>query len=170
MVFNLAACSSTLVMINSRKVYRRFNLIHLTIRLYMSLSGIKTNMQKLDYSWSNPAAYSVVIPGLSLIVQKVQLYNLLPMMTDVKPHNFIKADMQARQFMKVCDWHMAGSMVQIIATAFLVNYFAIPMLALIAVPAVYEFLDTAIKRLRNRIVIYQLPVTKGIPTTQSCIF
>lgn len=45
----------------------------------MSLSTIKQTIENIDYAWTNPLSYTVLIPGLSLIIQKIQFDKLLPL-------------------------------------------------------------------------------------------
>lgn len=67
------------------------------IILYMSLSSIKQKLENIDYAWTKPQTYLVLVPGLSLVIQKIQLANTLPLMNDVNQQNVAQADAKSKK-------------------------------------------------------------------------
>jgi hypothetical protein len=110
-------------------------------------------MVSMTYNWSNPTTYLVFVPIVSLIVQKFQL---IP----VSPHGHctpVIADQKARTFLKVCKWHLRGSLVQtlfFIATAIKINRLPFPLLVL-GLFSTFEHLNTAYIAINNPVVIYK---------------
>ena len=123
--------------------------------LYMSFSIIKQSLERIDYAWFKPQTYLVLVPGLSLIIQKVQLANTLPLITDVNQSNVVQADAKSRQFVNICKWHWAGSMIQIAVSIIAIQAFATPLFLLLAILATCELAYTLINSLRNRVTLYE---------------
>jgi hypothetical protein len=74
----------------------------------MSFSGIGQNLEKIDYAWTKPQTYLVLVPGLSLIVQKIQLASALPLTNPVTQENVEQANAKSMKFAKICKWHLRG--------------------------------------------------------------
>ena len=121
----------------------------------MSFSGVRQSLEKIDYAWTKPQTYLVLVPGLSLIIQKIQLANTLPLINDVTLEGMSQADAKSRKFANICKWHLRGSMIQIAASVIAIKIFAVPLFSLLAILATYELVDTLIKSLRNSITLYE---------------
>ncbi len=109
-------------------------------------------IQDIDYKWTNPKTYVVLVPVLSLIVQKVQLSNLLPL---PKSDDQKKLDAASRKFCDVCKWHLRGSMVQTLAAIIAIKFYGKNAFAWLGALAAYEMADTAWKGLKNPGTIYE---------------
>ena len=137
----------------------------------MSFSGIRQSLESIDYAWFKPQTYLVLVPGLSLIIQKVQLANTLPLINNVTQQNVAQADAKSRKFGNICKWHLRGSMIQIAASVIAIKVFAVPLFSLLAILATYELVDTLIKSLRNSITLYEFHpngTIKSMTSTSAC--
>jgi hypothetical protein len=81
------------------------------------------------------------VPGLSLLIQKIQLSNLLPL-GDYNSNKFIEADLGARKFVKLCKWHLRGSMIQILICVISKEVFEKPVFLLLGAIATFELVFT----------------------------
>lgn len=124
----------------------------------MNISNIKQKLESVDYVWTKPQTYLVFIPGISLVIQKIQLANTLPLINNnlTTLQNVAQADAKSRKFANICKWHLRGSMVQILASVIAIKFFAVPIFLLLAILATYELADTLIKSLKNSITFYEL--------------
>lgn len=84
-------------------------------------------------------AYTVFIPVVSLVMQKIQAQNILPIM-----HSFAPGDAISRQFIHLCRWNMAGALAQLFASAIAVNIFAMPAFAILSCIAGYQVIETSL--------------------------
>ena len=137
----------------------------------MSFSGIRQGLESIDYAWVKPQTYLVLVPGLSLIIQKVQLANTLPLINNVTQQNVAQVDAKSRKFANICKWHLRGSMIQIAASVIAIKVFAVPLFSLLAILASYELVDTLIKSLRNSIKLYEFHPNgniKSMTSTSAC--
>lgn len=102
-------------------------------------------MQKLDidYGWQKPEIYMVFVPGLSLVIQKMQMAKVLPL-TPNKERNSsdVAANDKAKKFIDICKWHLRGSITQVLVCTVAVKVFALPVFSLIALVSLYEMSDT----------------------------
>lgn len=120
----------------------------------MVLSNITQSLKNIDYDWTKPQTYFVFIPGLSLLVQKIQLASVLPLINDViTPENAVQLNAESRKFANICKWHLRGSMTQLLIAAIASKVLlAAPFFSLFFLSlTIYEMLDTLITSLRNRI-------------------
>lgn len=87
----------------------------------------------MDYAWNKPETYLVLVPGVSLLIQKIQFANLLPLpsLTKITPQKASEANEKSMKFVKICKWHLRGSMAQILASVMAVHLFAAPIFAAI---------------------------------------
>lgn len=121
----------------------------------MNFADIRQQLADIDYAWTKPQTYLVFIPGLSLMIQKIQFANTLPLITNVTQHNVVQADAKSRKFANICKWHLRGSLIQIIATILAVKTFAVPLFSTLAIIATYELIDTFIRSLKNSVTFYE---------------
>ena len=49
----------------------------------MNFSNVRQSLENIDYAWTKPQTYLVLVPGLSLIIQKIQLANTLPFQSKI---------------------------------------------------------------------------------------
>lgn len=116
-------------------------------------------LENIDYASTKPQTYLVLVPGLSLIIQKIQLANTLPLPVIgnemLMQPQATQLDASSRKFANICKWHLRGSMIQIVASVIAVKAFAAPLFSLLAILATYELVDTLIKSLRNSITLYE---------------
>lgn len=127
----------------------------------MNLSSIGQYLQNIDYSWTKPKTYLVIVPGISLIIQKIQLANILPLISEIlekhptMQQSSIQVDGVSRKFANICKWHLRGSMIQIMVCLIAMKIFAAPMFLSLGILAGYEMVDTLIKSLRNTVIFYE---------------
>jgi hypothetical protein len=137
----------------------------------MNFSDIRQSLENIDYAWAKSQTYLVFVPGLSLIIQKIQLANTLPLINNVTQQNMTQADEKLRKFANICKWHLRGSMTQIAASVIAIKVFAIPLFSLLAILATYELVDTLVKSLRNSITLYEFHqngIIKSVTSTSAC--
>lgn len=113
----------------------------------MNFSGIKQSLANIDYSLNKAQTYLVLVPGLSLVIRKIQLANVLPLINNVLPNqmqNFAlaPADTSSRKFARICGSHLLGSTIQLIAI-YAAGVFVSPLFFLLAIPSLYEMIDSA---------------------------
>ena len=130
----------------------------------MALLNIVQNLKNIDYAWTKPQAYVVFIPGLSLLVQKIQLASVLPLSQDaITPENAARMDVESRRFANICKWHLRGSMAQLMIAAIaskilLVSPFSLFLVSL----TTYEMLDTLVKSIKNPICLFKFYPNGGV--------
>lgn len=137
----------------------------------MNFLNIKQNLENIDYAWTQPKTYLILVPGLSLIIQKIQLASTLPLINNVTQQNMAQADAKSRKFANICKWHLRGSMIQIAASIIAIKIFSVPLFSLLAILATCELADTLIKSLNNSITLYEfLPNgnIKSMTCTSAC--
>lgn len=125
----------------------------------------------MSYRWDCPATYLVFVPGLSLLIQKIQMKAVLPLPPFPKLNEaatFIEGskrlDLASRKFINICKWHLRGSFVQAFILLSLANKtkkIALPILA-IGISIFYELLDTTHKALKNKPAIYEFSTAGNI--------
>lgn len=121
----------------------------------INLAAINQAIQNIDYSWAKPETYVVLIPGLSLIVQKIQLATTLPLNNNPSINTVRQADAQARKFTNICKWHLRGSMTQLVAAMIAIKFISKPVFLLLSLVATYELLDTLWKSLDNKPIHFE---------------
>lgn len=119
------------------------------------LSRITQSIQSMDYDWKKPQTYLVFVPGISLLIQKVQMAHILPLSNEeVTGENAARLNTQTKRFVQICKWHYGGSMTQliiaIIASKILL---ASPLVLFFVSLTAYELLDTWIKGLRSPVQV-----------------
>ena len=122
----------------------------------MSFSEVKQKLANIDYSWTKPKTYVVFVPGLSLIIQKIQFAKVLPLIVldSMKDSEKARAaDFKSRKFATICKWHLLGSITQSIACIIVVNVFALPLFSLLGLIPSYELVNTLSKTLLNKATI-----------------
>jgi hypothetical protein len=123
----------------------------------MNFESIKQNLANIDYAWNKLETYVVFIPGLSLVVQKIQLAAVLPWINGevINPQNADQANLKSRKFLNICKWHLRGSMVQIMVSLIAIKLFALPTFSWVSLLATYEMVDTLAKGIINRVTLYE---------------
>ncbi len=111
----------------------------------MNLLNIRQDLAAIDYDGTKLQTYLVFVPGLSLIIQKIQMANTLPLNNNLTTQNAAQIDAQSRKFANICKWHLRGAMIQMIATVIAVKVFAAPIFLVLTLLAMYELADTYIK-------------------------
>lgn len=123
----------------------------------MVFSSVTQSLRNIDYDWTKPQTYFVFIPGLSLLVQKIQLASALPLSNDpITPENAVRLDAESRKFANICKWHLRGSMTQLAIAAIVAKtLLTVPFSLFFVSLTAYEMLDTLITSLRNRIQLFE---------------
>ena len=126
----------------------------------MDFSNIRQSLENIDYSWTKPQTYLVFVPGLSLLIQKIQLASTLPLIDDanVTPQNMQEAAAKSRKFTDICKWHLRGSMIQMIAAVIATKVFVarlFPLIAIFAALAAFEMVDTISQGIKNKPTLYE---------------
>lgn len=117
--------------------------------------NFKRNLEHIDYMWTKPQTYLVFVPGLSLIIQDIQLSCTLPLIKKVTSQNVDQANAKARKFSQICKWHLGGSIVQLSASIIAVKTFAVLFFSITYLLASYELINTVLICLKNSIVYYE---------------
>lgn len=121
----------------------------------LAFSNIRQNLENIDYSWNKPQTYLVFVPGLSLIIQKIQFSKVLPLIDDVTPSNIQEAASKSKKFTEICKWHLRGSLIQLTVALIAIHIFAIPFFSLIVIFAGCELIDTIFHCLKNNPILYE---------------
>lgn len=116
----------------------------------MNISSIRQSLENIDYKWNNPKTYLVLVPGISLLIQKIQLSKILPL----NPADQILKPLKSLKFVDICKCHLRGSLIQMMASVIAVKVFALPLFSIIGIVATYELINTAILGLKNPVTIY----------------
>lgn len=134
----------------------------------MSLDSVKKFIANIDYKWSKPETYLVFVPLVSLVIQKVQMANVLPLLQEGQP--LAQMDTQSRKFVAFCKGHLIGSIMQGIVIAGLittVSSVASPVLLLIGslllVSACLEFSSTYYKGIKTTVTVCHGSCESGVP-------
>jgi hypothetical protein len=106
----------------------------------MDLTSIKNNLESIDYSLKDPKTYLIFVPGLSLVIQKIQVDKILPIDDSL---TFQEKDIRGRQFLTICKWSLRSSLFQLVAVAAAVNLFANPLFGLMEIFVCYQLGYTA---------------------------
>jgi hypothetical protein len=121
----------------------------------MNLSNIKQDLASIDYSWKKPQTYLVFVPGLSIVIQKIQFANVLPLIQDMTSENLPEAAAKAERFLDICTWHGRGSLVQLTASILAVNFLSSSIFLLIALLPLYELANTFFKAFTNPVTLFE---------------
>jgi hypothetical protein len=127
----------------------------------IDFSSIRKKIENIDYGWTKPQTYLILVPGLSILIQKIQIASTLPLppSAETSPEAIAKS----RKFADICKWHLRGSLAQMVVLAITVNCLAIPFLSLLMLLPIYELVDITLKSLKNRVTITDLDPTTGRP-------
>lgn len=119
----------------------------------MFLSNITKSIGNIEYSLTSPKSYLAFIPGISLIVQKVQLNQMLPIINKMKPpiiddrNNdkiITKEESIVRNYSNLSKWHVRGSIIDIIisiALKIILGWNFIPMvISYISIYQIYNIM------------------------------
>lgn len=106
----------------------------------MNLTSIKNSLENIDYSLKDPKTYLIFVPGLSLMIQKIQVDKILPIEDSLTPQ---EKDIRGRQFLNICKWSLRSSLFQLVAVAAAVNLFANPLFGLMSLLVCYQLGYTA---------------------------
>lgn len=112
----------------------------------MTIPNIRQNLENIDYDRKNPKTYLVFVPGLSLVIQKIQMAKVLPL-PEFQANN--KCEFKHNKFFDICKWHLRGSAVQCAALSIAIKTLALPIFSYITLVSLFELGDTAIKALKN---------------------
>ncbi len=110
----------------------------------MTTSITGQNLNGIDYSWNNPLAYTAFVPVLSLLMQQKPA-----LIEPSLPNNLAAVDAASRRYVHYCRWNLAGACAQLFACAAAINIFAMPIFALLAIPASGQFLETFVDCLQR---------------------
>ena len=91
----------------------------------MNISNIRQNIENIEYAWNKPASYLVLVPGLSLLIQKIQFANY----KEGHPPEV------ESKFFNICRWHVRGALVKV---AIAVGLLAAPLFSLLVVLSIFE--------------------------------
>lgn len=85
----------------------------------MSINAIKEGALNIEYGWSHPGSLVVLVPGLSLLVQKIQSAHILEVLKTTYPKSEqIVQKLSSPEYKKLgamYDWHHVGSGIQCVA-------------------------------------------------------
>lgn len=111
-------------------------------------------LSAVTYEGDQLDTYLVFIPGVSLLLQKIQMANLLPLPQNVSQGNIQEVNEQNRKFSLLCKWHLRGSLTQLVVSAAAIKIFAANFFLLFAAAAFYELMDTSYHALQNAVHFY----------------
>lgn len=93
--------------------------------MMVNFYNIQQNIIDMDYCW-NRKTLVLLVPGVSLIIQKIQTSHLLDILRSTyKKSDQFKDLLNSREHVKletVCGMHTLGSLVQIISLLFLTHF------------------------------------------------
>lgn len=122
----------------------------------MAVQNIRQKLESIDYSVKNLSTYLVFVPGLSLLIQKVQTAKTLPLPA-VTSFNFDPLQQEkSTRFAAICKWSLRGSMTQAIVCMVAFSVFQMPIFGLLALVAGYEMIDTIRLAIQNTVTKYEL--------------
>jgi hypothetical protein len=134
----------------------------------MDLTNIKNYVCDKEYAWNEPHTYLLLVPGVSLVLQKMQFSEALPLTFNKMQHQYpLTTNNESRKFANICKWHLRGSMTQLIICIIAVKAFSLPLFSLLAILATYEMVDTLYKGLANRITLYEFNEDRSIKSLRS---
>lgn len=80
---------------------------------------IKQNIIDMEYGWKKPQSLIILVPGLSLIFQKIQTSHLLNILKETyQTSDQSSALINSREYKKldsIYQWHVLGSLIQTIS-------------------------------------------------------
>lgn len=126
----------------------------------MNLSNIKQSLEKIDYAWNKPHTYLVLIPGLSLYIEKIQLAITVPLVESyTQEERDVLIDIHSRKFDNITKWHLRGSLIQILASVAAIKILSHPLFRQIALVAgclaFCEVLYTSFYRFKIPVTLYE---------------
>lgn len=135
----------------------------------MNIHSIREKLENIDYGWSKPQSYLIFVPGLSLLIQKVQLAQILPLREedDVTAENHFQVDLNTKKFVEIHKWHLRGSAIQLMASIMAIQACSLPIFSLIALLSMGQFVYTSILGLMTRINSYTFHPNGNIATIVS---
>ena len=91
-----------------------------------TLHNIKQYICEMDYNYKNPMSYvAVSIPGLSLVIEKIQISNLYvsKIAKDITENvsAIVFSQSENKKISHIACWHLAGNIVQLIAVVALAS-------------------------------------------------
>jgi hypothetical protein len=106
---------------------------------------IKQSIIEMEYGWKKPRSLIILVPGLSLIFQKIQVSHLISTLkaSYQKPDQF-SALLNSREYAKldtIYKWHTLGSLIQTISLLALTTLN--PVFLLPAAFSIYEMYASA---------------------------
>lgn len=124
----------------------------------MNFSSIRQSIEAIDYSWTNPQTCMVLIPGLSLLIQKVQMAKAIPMLHNAMQSGHGKVP-AVNKFLNICIWHLKGSAVQAAICSVAYQIFKNKLLLLFSLAALLELADTVVRAYQQRYIFAVLSMT-----------
>ncbi len=98
----------------------------------MVFSRIQQSINNIDYAWNKPQSYLALIPGISLLIQKIQLAKILPLINNMHPPKIDDSSQEkgiskdegiVRKYSNLSKWHVRGSLISLIASIALINIY-----------------------------------------------
>ncbi len=96
----------------------------------MILSSLRQSIENINYAWNKPQSYLVLIPGISLLVQKIQLAKILPSIEKMRPpiiddrnqdDNVSEDEVIVKKYSNISKWHVKGSLMSLIGSIALIS-------------------------------------------------
>jgi hypothetical protein len=125
----------------------------------MNLSSLRKNLENFDYRGNSLKTYLVFVPVLSLIIQKIQLANILPLPSILNfdertQQEWVQINSRSRKFALICKWHFGVSVIQAIAAAVLAITKVAPLVSiLLGLTAAYAMGSILVKAFKNTTAI-----------------
>lgn len=120
----------------------------------MAAVTFRQRLENIDYSPRSLSTYLVFVPGLSHLIQKVQLAKTLPL----PPININFDPVQhekSTRLANICKWSLRGSMTQSLICTIAFAIFQSPIFALLGLLALFEMFDTMGIAFKNTVTEYQ---------------
>lgn len=127
----------------------------------LNFNSIRQKIADIDYGF-NLQTLIVLVPGLSLLAQKIKVQSILRFAEQNNPVNFI-GSRESAQIDHVYKWHAIGSAIQIAVFGLLTKVYPLPSdprVSLFAIPcllALYQFQNALLGYLGDRTVIHLSP-------------
>ncbi len=115
---------------------------------------------KIDYSWNKPQTYLVLVPGLSLLIEKIKSTNLKPFINNDWNNKSVAPNEKSKEFANMCKWHLRGSLIQM-ACIGAITVYALPLFSLLSLLPICEALYTYSIAMSNPVVIHEYSPSTG---------
>jgi hypothetical protein len=114
--------------------------------------SIVSSLANIDSRWSEPKTYLLLVPGLSLLIHRIDLVNTL-LLTTPTLDNLSEANQNSERFANCCKWHLRGSLTQIAIASLAMVVFKTPSCGILGLVGIFEVANTVFQGVKNPLTI-----------------